>query len=306
MGRRWSAVDGLGRGLLGAVGQPQGSGQPVDAGGSAGSGNGSGNGGSVELGDAGVTATATALVFDPPVVTLTLNGMSPSTASYKLTATVGGKTENVTAQSIELDRPDIAAAANGATVVLTATGQVAGTGTLNAVYGGLAAAAKLVVNIVESDGQTAIPVPALSALNQADLPVDPALSSMLYPDDEAVFPLDLGSPLMTWTAPNAAGDVYRLHLAESGYTYDLYQAVDAPGQLRVPQDAWDRITSSNTGEPLVLTLSRWDSASMTAYSSATESFMMAGVGDACTATGDCCNAGATDCIDMTCQVAPIQ
>jgi hypothetical protein len=32
----------------------------------------------------------------------------------------------------------------------------------------------------------------------------------------------------------------------------------------------------------------------------------AGVGDACTATGDCCNAGATDCIDMTCQVAPIQ
>jgi hypothetical protein len=227
----------------------------------------------VHLGNVGPTATA--LVLDPPVVTLTLDGASPSTASYKLTATVGGKMVGVTAQSIEFDRPDIASAANGATAVLTATGQVAGAGTLNVVYGGLSARALLVVNIVESDGRTTIPAPALGALNQADLPADPALSTMLYPCDETVLALGMSSPLMTWTAPSAAGDVYRLHLAESGYTYDFYQVVDAPGQLRVPQDTWDRITSSNTGDPLVLTLSRWDSASAVAYSSATESFTVA-------------------------------
>ena len=54
-----------------------------------------------------------------------------------------------------------------------------------------------------------IPAPALSALDQASLPADPALSSMLYPHDKTV---------------------YRLHLAESGYTYDLTASTLSPSE----------------------------------------------------------------------------
>ena len=44
--------------------------------------------------------------------------------------------------------------------------------------------------------------------------------------------------------------MYRLHVEESGYAFDLYSAAQMPGKLAIPQDSWDRITSSNTGDPL--------------------------------------------------------
>ena len=45
--------------------------------------------------------------------------------------------------------------------------------------------------------------------------------------------------------------------------------------MRVPQAAWDRITSSNTGDKLVVTVSRWDGVASAAYTSVTESFTIA-------------------------------
>ncbi len=51
--------------------------------------------------------------------------------------------------------------------------------------------------------------------------------------------------------------------------------MDAPGQARVPQEAWERVTASNSKEPLELSISRWDAASETAYASASVSFTIA-------------------------------
>ncbi len=223
------------------------------------------------------TITATALVFDPPSVTLTLDSAGAvKTASYTLKATLPDTTvHDVTAESLDFDRPDLASFVIGPPAVLTATGTMAGTGTLHAVYGGLEATATLTVNIVESATQGTIDSSITTALGAASLPADTALTSLLYPYDKTVFPLGLASPLMMWNAPNKTGDVYHVQLSEKGYTYDYYSAVNDPAQLRVPQDAWDRITASNTGDALALTVSRYDATAKKAYASASESFTIA-------------------------------
>jgi hypothetical protein len=223
------------------------------------------------------TITATALVFDPPSITLTLDSAAAvKTASFTLKATLADMSvHDVTAESLDFDRPDLASFVIGPPAVLTATGAVAGSGELHAVYGGLEAKAELTVNIVETASAGTIDNAVTTALGQASLPADAQLTSLLYPYDKTVFPLGLASPLLMWNAPNKTGDVYRVTLAEKGYTYDYYSAVNDPAQLRVPQDAWDRVTASNTGDALALTVSRWDSVASKAYSSVTESFTVA-------------------------------
>ena len=220
---------------------------------------------------------ATALAFDPPSVTLTLSDAGAvKTASYVLKVTLkDGSTRSVAAESLEFDRPDIAAFVLGPPAVLTASGSVAGNGELHAVFGGLEAKAELIVNIVETKVIGTLPKPALDGLNAADLPADPALKTLLYPYDKTVFPLGLASPLIMFAAPNPTGDLYRVHLEQKGYAYDLYAAVAAPAQVRVPQDAWDRVTASNTGDELKLTVYRWDTAKAKAYTAVTESFTVA-------------------------------
>lgn len=219
---------------------------------------------------------ATALEFDPPSITLTLDAGSVKSAEYTLKATLKNKSQvEVTAQSLEFDRPDLASFELGPPASVTATGKMAGTGNLHAVYGGLEATAELIVNLVETHVDGTIPKAARTALDKPNLPADPALDSLLYPYDQTVFALGLTSPSIMWTAPNEKGDVYRVHLEQSGYSYDYYTAVEAPARVRIPQDAWDRVTASNTGDALTLSVSRWDKATSKAFSSATESFTIA-------------------------------
>ena len=131
------------------------------------------------------------------------------------------------------------------------------------------------MNLVESQTEGTIPKAAIDGLSADGAPADPTLKTLLYPYDKTVFPLGLGSPLIMFTAPNADGDFYRIHLEQKGYKYDYFTAVKAPAQVRVPQDAWDRVTSSNTGDALTLTVSRWDTPTSMAYTSATETFTIA-------------------------------
>jgi hypothetical protein len=216
------------------------------------------------------------LVFDPPSAVLVLEGGSVDTSSFELRATYGADdTRTVSAEALEFDRPDLASVEQGSPTVLTATGLVAGKGTLHAVYGGLEAVATLEVKIVEREVDGDVSDAVIDALDDEDLDRDPALEELLYPYDETVFALGLTSPLIMWEAPNASGDVYKIRLTQSNYTYDLYQAVDAPGQARIPQEAWERVTASNSEEPLELRVSRWDAASETAYESASVSFTIA-------------------------------
>jgi hypothetical protein len=231
-----------------------------------------------QTGDAqagGSHPNAKSIVFTPAAATLTVDGVTPASASYTLVATFAdGTTQNVTADSLEFDRPDLASVTPGATVVLKTPGQYGGTGTLHAVYGTASTTATLSV-VVHQVNANGVPSSAISALNGATAS-DPSITSLLYPYDATVWPLGLTSPLVMWNAPNASGDTYRLHLAQADYTYDTYAAVGQPGQLRVDQIAWDRMTASNPGgasAPLSVTLSRFDGTN--AYVSATISFTVA-------------------------------
>ncbi len=234
------------------------------------------SGGTVIVTDGGVVDAPTSLVFDPPSAILVLDGMSAGNASFELVATdAAGNTSVVSAEGIEFDRPDLAAVMQGSPTVLSASGVMAGTGTLHAVYRGLEATATLEVQIVQRAVVGDVSADVISALDAADLDADAALTTLLYPYDQTVFALGLTSPLIMWDAPNATGDVYRVRLQQSNYTYDLFQAVDAPAQLRVDQQAWERVSASNSGDPLTLTVSRWDAVSQTAYTSAEESWTIA-------------------------------
>jgi len=236
---------------------------------------GEGLGGGIGPGTGGAQGQVTGLAFEPPTVTLTLDGITAQMASYDLKATYGGgSTGAVTPESVQFDRPDLASIQIGSPVVLTAPGVYAGTGTLHGIYKGLEATATLVVEVHVKDVDPAVPAGAVSKLDQAGLPQDPAVSSLLYPYDATVFPQGLASPLIMWNAPSAA-DVYRVHYEEQSYTFDGYYPITLPAQARVPQKYWDKIVASNPGGPLGVTLSRWDAGSDTAYSSAKEQWTIA-------------------------------
>ncbi|WP_146649920.1 hypothetical protein [Labilithrix luteola] len=230
-------------------------------------------------GDGGTSpgTTVTALVFDPAAQTIVVDGSGPKTATYKLHATLpGGSVVDVSPESLQFDRPDLASAATGNPVTLTAGGEYAGTGKLHAIYGGVEALADLTVQIAHKDVGAGVTPTIQAALDAAGLGQDPAVSTFRYPYDKTVFPLGITSPLVMWDAP-VSGDVYKLHLEQATYTYDLYATVNGLGQLRVDQTVWDRITASNTGDPLKVTLSRYSMANKTAYAAATQSYTIAPV-----------------------------
>ncbi len=217
----------------------------------------------------------TALVFDPPTATLTLDGINPGLAKYTLKATFPNGTMGiVTAQSLQFDRPDVATLVPGSPVGLNAAGLFAGTGTLHGVYGGREATATLTVLVHAKSVMSGVDPAAVIGLDAAGLGADPKVTSLLYPYDLTVFPLGLASPLLMWTAPNTT-DTYKIHVEEKNYTFDTYAVPAKSGQLRMDQTMWDRVTASNTGDPLKVTLSRWDSATKAAFASAAESWTVA-------------------------------
>jgi hypothetical protein len=238
-----------------------------------GPGTGFGDGGGFGGGDG--AATVSKLVFDPPTVTLTLDGINPQTAQFTLKATFpDGTVGTVTPQSVQFDRPDIASMMPGSPVALIAAGDAAGTGTLQGVYGGHVASAKLTVVVHARDVGPGVDPTAAAALDGASLAKDPIVTSLLYPYDKTIFPLGLTSPLLMWTAPNAS-DTYKIHLEEAGYSSDTYAIPSKSGQLRVSQNTWDRLTASNTGDAVKATLSRYDVASKTPYASTSETWTIA-------------------------------
>jgi hypothetical protein len=123
--------------------------------------------------------------------------------------------------------------------------------------------------------------PGVIALGAGGLALDPAtgINPLLYPYDQTVWPLGLTSPLLMWNAPQA-GDVYRLHYAEKNYVFDgYYTLASLPGQLRLDQATWDRVTASNDAsngsDPLAFTLSRWDHVANVAYTSSSQTWTVA-------------------------------
>jgi hypothetical protein len=232
-------------------------------------------------------ASPSSVSFQPPSATIVVTGTGAQTANFTLEARdASGNKVAVTPDSVQFDRPDLATVADGQPVVATAPSLAtpyAGTGTIHAIYKGQPATATLTVQVHVIDfgpGVTATS-PGVVALNGATLPSDPApgISPLLYPYDKTVWPLGLNSPLVMWNAPQA-GDVYRMHYAEKNYIFDGYYALPAlPGQLRLDQGAWDRLTASsdakNGPDPLTFTLSRWDHVAGAAYTTSTQTWTIA-------------------------------
>ena len=82
-----------------------------------------------------------------------------------------------------------------------------------------------------------------------------------------------------WNAPQT-GDVYHLQYTEKNYTFDGYYTLAAlPAQMRLGQDAWDRITASNDvkngPDPLAFALYRWESKANTSYLTSTQTWTIA-------------------------------
>ncbi len=232
---------------------------------------------------------ATALEFIPVQATLTVDGTTPKTATFQLQATLAnGQTEIVTPSSMEFDRPDLASANLGSPVSVTASGNYGGTGQLHAIFGGREAVATLHVVVAQRSLGTVEPAIAVALDNAGVTPSDAALTSIQYPYDKTVFPLGLTAPLVMWNAPAGgahANDVYRLHLQESSYTYDVYSTTPvtatsptpSAAQWAIDQSIWDRVTASNAGpdDPLQVVLSRYDLETTTATASAALSWNIA-------------------------------
>ena len=244
-------------------------------------GNGFGNLDGSLLGDSGGTnvnpADVASLYFDPPTWTVTLDGTKSPTQGFTLHAKLkNGGDSLVDATSLAFDRPDLASLTAGNPAVLTANGLLAGTGTLQGIFAGQSATAKVSVSVaIKTTVGAALPAGAQAALDGATAAAnpDPTLKSVLYPYDKTVFPLGIDSPLIMWTGPNAT-DSFKLHVQEANYTYDLYTTTTAAkAQVQFPQDAWDRLTASNSGDAVTMTLSRWDGTH--AYVSATETWTIA-------------------------------
>ena len=207
-------------------------------------------------------------------------GNTPLVVPFTLMAKLPGGAPDIAVapQTAIFTRTDIASLAIGNPVNLTASGQTSGDGVLQGIYDGAGATATLHVSVhltTTGTNGTSVDPAAPPALDGATAP-DPitTIAPLLYPYDKTVFPLGLTSPLVMWNAPKS-GDVYRLHYEEKDFVCDDYEVVTAPAQMRIEQKCWDWLTSSNTGDPITVTLSRWDATTMTAYVSATESWTLA-------------------------------
>lgn len=239
-------------------------------------GGGGGSGGDLLGGTGGVfDGTVVAVALDPPAAVLTLDGQTPQDAKFTLKATFqGGSTADVSPEAVQFDRPDLASLSVGTQLVLTAPGKYAGKGTLHAVYKGLEATAELTVIVHVKDVDPALDPAIVDALDQPNLPADPAIGGILYPYDATVFPRGLASPLWMWNAPGAA-DVYRVHYQQDNYTFDGYYTVAPPASARAPQAIWDKLVASNPGGALSAELSRYDVGAKTAYLSAAQKWTIA-------------------------------
>jgi hypothetical protein len=253
------------------------------SGGFASSGASSGSsGGLVNLG--GDASAPASLYFAPATATIVLDGTGSQTSRFALIAVDAiGRATDVTAESVQFDRPDLATVTVAEPVVATAPSQTApygGSGTIHAVYHGKEAVAKLTVQVHVTDYGTGITSAgaAVAALGATIFANDPA-GALLYPYDGTVWPLGLTSPLLMWNAPQA-GDVYHLRYEEKNYTFDGYYPLRSlPGQLRLDQGAWDRITASNDArngaDPLKFSVHRWDSVTGLVYATASQTWTVA-------------------------------
>ncbi len=266
------------------------------------------NDGGNPFGDTGST-TITSLTISPqnPVVQVTIADGVVTTAPVTFTALGNGSIP--VAASFTLDRGELGTlvAASG---IFTASGNVAGTGTVTATYAGgtspdggpLVATTTVTVQITMSqNGKPALPdggVDAGSTLggnngvggNDYGNPVDTATQTVLdgpatapanaqelgflYPYDKTVWPQGILAPLLQWQTTHAAATTaVKIHLAEKGFSFDGYYK--APGWVNEPIDetAWSKALYGNQGDALEVDV--WVTDGTTSWGPITEQWTVA-------------------------------
>jgi hypothetical protein len=242
-----------------------------------------GLGGDAALGDGGKPLQGILIILPQmPVVNVT-TGQAPQPVQF--TASVGG---TPTAVAWGVDRGEIGTISP--TGLFTPTGTLGGTAKITAVYGSQTAVTTVTVNIlttqqgdpawmagpldagaggyqgVGGDGPGAAPSMAqLTALGMTPGPDagDPGVT-ILYPYDGTVWPQGLLAPLLQWYPGTHSLDSVYVHIKEKNYEYQGYFAANKTPfvNLPIPQSAWTAATLSNSGEPLVISLTFAEGASV--------------------------------------------
>jgi len=239
-----SAAGSGGSGHAAGSGSAQGSGTgTAGSSGSAGATNGSG-------GTTGDHGAATGLAIGPqPAVIAALLGRAQAQA-FTATATYADGATAPVAASWTFDRADLATV-DGAGLLTTSSTQ-GGEGTLRATFQGLTATAPVSIQlqVTRNDG-------LLSGADQArfDTPDAQPSGTLLYPYDRTVFPQGLLAPELMWSG-GAAGDGYRITLAERDLTATLFVRADPPSRAPIPQDVWDALTETNPGGAVSVDVAR--------------------------------------------------
>ncbi len=178
---------------------------------------------------------------------------------------------------------------DSSTGVFTASGNVAGVGTVTASYSnGTSADGGAADRIDEPHGhdrhvaerqdrrrdagrRSGSAATTASAATTTVDPVDPATKTVLdgpatapraqpelgflYPYDKTVWPQGILAPLLQWQSTHASvTTAVKIHLAEQGFTFDGYYT--APGWVNEPIDesAWSKALYGNQGDPLEVDL----------------------------------------------------
>jgi hypothetical protein len=217
------------------------------------------------------------LVITPPNPTVNVainNGVITATGVNFVAKTLTG---TPVAASWSLDKGELGNLVTG-TGVFTASGNVAGTGTVSATYGSSIATTKITVTIQSTEvgndyGDGGVPEAGVGGVGGvggeglggavdggvvstlttgATAPTGNAQLGWLYPYDKTVFPRGQLAPLLQWESNLAGINAVYIHLSEAGYDFKGYYSVSGPSQYHQPidQTAWAQATSSNTGDNL--------------------------------------------------------
>lgn len=234
----------------------------VSAGGAGGGPRGGGGAGGDECflncdGGTDGTNTKVDLVLDPTSASLTVNGEGLPTQSFKVTREGVDVTQSV---AWTFERPDIGDIQAGST--FTPTGDVGGKGELKARLGDAEGTATVSVYVHKTIISVAITPEQRAALDNPSGGVDPKLS-LVYPNNETVFPLGVLAPEVMWGGGDA-DDLYKLTLTEEYYSYSEYFKEPPPSRHFMAEKHWENLSASGQGaesDPVSVSLTRLHGAS---------------------------------------------
>ncbi len=243
-----------------------------------------GDGGTIGLGGGDSSTTPKGpLVIAPinKVIDVTA-GTTITPVSY--TATIGGV---AVAPAWSIDRGELGSI-NVSSGVFTPSGTLGGTGTISATFGSTTATTSVTVilHVVQNGA-------SIDDTNELDggageagdggfgaggfggvggsgvggaygtpgifpgTPTSDSSLKMLYPYDQTVWPRGLLAPLLQWTADQAWDGLY-IHIQETAYEYTgtFSKPAGASAFINnpIPIDAWNQLTESNAGEPVMVTV----------------------------------------------------